>query len=186
VEGRYKDKALARAIYPTLREFSQAVDDALYELRHPEESTRVRRALPIFDPRSDQMLTPPPDGQHAHDLPLLMNEVLKQGGEILGMRLSFTGELIWTHHIVKGWWGWANWPVDGSSGQSRIRVNRLLDSSDISPATIRFLLWHEFLHVFLRQGHTNQFRKRERKWPGWITTDRELDNLNERFGVQYW
>jgi len=186
VEERYKAKALARAIYPTLRDFSRAIEDALYELRHPEESTRVRRAVPIFDPRSDQMLTPPPIGQHAHDLPLLMNEVLKEGDEILGMRLSFAGELIWTRHIVKGWWAFANWPVDASSGRSRIRVNRLLDSLDISPATIRFLLWHEFLHIFLRQGHTKQFRERERKWPGWIDTDRELNNLNERFGVQYW
>ena len=51
---------------------------------------------------------------------------------------------------------------------------------------MRFLLWHEYLHLFLQQGHTATFREYERKWPGFQAADRQLDQLNERFGVQYW
>ena len=65
-------------------------------------------------------------------------------------------------------------------------MNRLLNSRDVSAETIRFLLWHEFLHTHLRQGHTPTFRDHERRWPGVVEADRELDTLNERFGVQYW
>ena len=65
-------------------------------------------------------------------------------------------------------------------------MNRLLNSPDIAEETIRFLLWHEFLHVHLRQGHTAVFRELERRWPATVEADRELETLNERFGVQYW
>jgi hypothetical protein len=45
----------------------------------------------------------------------------------------------------------------------RLRINRLLDSPDISVNTMRFLLWHEFLHVHLASGHTKTFREHERR-----------------------
>ena len=68
----------------------------------------------------------------------------------------------------------------------RLRITRLLDSPDISVPTMRFLLWHEFLHVYLASGHTQTFREHERLWPGCVEAERELDTLNETFGVQYW
>ncbi len=42
----------------------------------------------------------------------------------------------------------------GEYGEGLIRVNVLLDSPDISRETLEFLLWHEFLHLWLKQGHT--------------------------------
>jgi hypothetical protein len=51
---------------------------------------------------------------------------------------------------------------------------------------MRFLIWHGLLHVHLSSGHTKTFRAYERRWPGYVEADRELDNLNEKFGVQYW
>jgi hypothetical protein len=68
----------------------------------------------------------------------------------------------------------------------RLRINRLLDSPDINVTTMRFLIWHEFLNVHLASGHTRTFREYERRWPGCVDAERELDSLNERFGVQYW
>jgi hypothetical protein len=68
----------------------------------------------------------------------------------------------------------------------RIVINRLPDSSAVSEATLRFLLWHEFLHVHLRQLHTPTFRDLERKWSGCKHAERELDTLGERFEVSYW
>jgi hypothetical protein len=51
---------------------------------------------------------------------------------------------------------------------------------------MKFLLWHEFLHVHLSQLHTPTFRELERKWPNMVEADRQLDTLNEKFGIQYW
>jgi hypothetical protein len=171
--------SLAKAIYPDLRRFQTAVEDALFELEHPEEATRVVRAIPIFEPRPDQQLSP---GPH-HDLRALLNEVLVTGAQLLGLEtLRYDGTLEWSKRLLKGWYGMAYI----AERPPRIRINCLLDSPDIAPNTMKFLLWHEFLHVHLNQGHTPTFRELERKWPGCVDADRQLDTLNERFGIQYW
>lgn len=40
--------------------------------------------------------------------------------------------------------------------------------------------------MYLKQGHTAEFRRRERMWPDYTTCNREMDGLHEKFGVQYW
>lgn len=176
--------SLARAIYPSLREFRSAVEDALFELQHPDQATGRARAVPIFDPRPDQQLTP---GPH-HDLGRLMAAAREEARPLLGVPKLPTWEVpvAWTRRLVKGWYGMAHWEPGGAPGQGRIRINRLLDSPDVPAAVVRFLLWHEYLHLYLRQGHTRPFRELERRWPGMVEADRFLDTLNERFGVQYW
>ena len=47
-----------------LRSFDSAVNDAIYEMKHPQDSTRVHRAEVIFEPLPNEKLTPGP----AHDL----------------------------------------------------------------------------------------------------------------------
>lgn len=180
IEARYG--SLAKAIYPTLREFRSAVEDALYEKTHPDDATRQVRAVPVFSPRPEEQMRPGP----AHDLGPLMAEVLTTGSTIAGVALAHTGELIWTKRLVKGWYGHAWWNATTPSGHGLIKINKLMDSPDVSAETLRFLLWHEYLHLFLKSGHTKAFRELERKWPEWLRCDREMDSLNERFGVQYW
>jgi len=171
--------SLAKAIYPELREYQAAIDGALYELEHPGEATRDRKAVPVFDPRPDQLLAPGP----THDLKALLSEVLVTGAKLLDLpTLEYAGGLEWSGRLVKGWYGRAYF----STTPALIKLNRLLDSPDFSAETVRFLLWHEFLHVHLAQGHTKTFRQLERLWPTMLECDRELDTLNERFGVQYW
>lgn len=180
IEARFG--SLAKAIYPTLREFRSAVEDALYEKTHPDDSTRQVRGVPIFSPRPEEQMRPGP----AHDLAPLMAEVLRVGSEILGVTLAHSGELLWTKRLVKGWYGHAWWEPTTPSGHGLIRINKLMDSPDVSPDTMKFLLWHEYLHLYLKGGHSKTFREIERKWPDWLRCDREMDSLNERFGVQYW
>jgi len=84
--------------------------------------------------------------------------------------------------ILKGWYGMAYDRADPPRG----RINRLLDSPDIGVATMRFLLWHEFLPMHLASGHTKTFHEHERRWPACVEAERELDTLTETFGVQYW
>jgi hypothetical protein len=68
----------------------------------------------------------------------------------------------------------------------RVRVNRLLDSPDLSVQAMRFLLWHEYLHVHLCAPHTPQFRRMEHLWPGHEKCDAELRGYRTHLGVQYW
>ena len=113
----------------------------------------------------------------------LRGEHLRRGAELLGVpELKYDGELSWSRRILKGWFGMAYLQAT----PKRIRINKLLDSPDINPDTMRFLLWHEFLHIHLSQGHTKTFRDLERRWPGMVDADRQLLTLNERFGVSYW
>ncbi len=177
IEASYT--GLARAIYPHLREYHAAIDDALFEIDHPDEATRSHRAVPVFTPRPEDQLAPGP----THDLATLMAEVLVRGAELLGVpELKYDGELSWSRRILKGWFGMAYLQAT----PKRIRINKLLDSPDINPDTMRFLLWHESLHIHLSQGHTKTFRDLERRWPGMVDADRQLLTLNERFGVSYW
>lgn len=170
---------LARQIYGTEAAFRAAFDDAMRELQHPGERPPPK-GVPVFDPPPSQRLKP---GPH-HDLAKLMDETLAKGAELLGRPLRHVGGLEWSRRLIKGWYGMAHFGA--SSGQGRIRINVLLDSPDFSAETMRFLLWHEFLHLHLLAGHTEEFRKLERLWPGYEVCDRELDALNERFGIQYW
>jgi superfamily II DNA or RNA helicase len=186
LQNRYTE--LAKAIYPTLRDFKQAMDDALHELQHPGDATTVPKAVPIFRPGPTDQMRPPPEGTHAHDLDALMHEVLAQGREVLGMAepLPFSARIEWTVRLVKGWYAMAYQQPGDVNGGGKIRVNRLLDSPDVSAETLRYLLWHEYLHLFLQQGHTKSFKQHETAWPAYVSGARELDTLNERFGIQYW
>jgi superfamily II DNA or RNA helicase len=182
IEQRYTP--LAKAIYPNLREYRAAIEDALYELHHPDEATQVPRAVPVFAPTNDQRLRPGP----THDLDGLLGEVLVKGRELLSIEgvLPRSGAIVWSKRIVKGWYGRADFEDSTGPGDGVIRINRLLNSPDVSADTMRMLIWHEYVHLLLRQGHTKTFRDYERRWPGIVAADRELDTLNERFGVQYW
>jgi hypothetical protein len=182
VEERYT--ALARAIYPSLREYWSAIEDALHEARYPHESTRRPRAVPIFEPRADQQLTP---GPH-HDLARLLRETLKVAKRILDLpAIDATKiEIEWTRRLVKGWYAMAYYYTEEPAGVGRIRVNRLLDTPDLSEEALRYLLWHEYLHLHLKAAHPKGFRELEHRWPTAQEGDRELYTLNERFGIQYW
>jgi superfamily II DNA or RNA helicase len=174
---------LAQAIYRNERAYNTAVEDALYELAHPDDSTRRSKCVPVFEPLPNNPLRP---GPH-HDLHKLFAEMLSGGARLLNKtELPGTPRLEWTKRIVKGVFATASWGPDSSVGEGRIRVNVLLDSPDVSEETIRFLLWHEYLHLYLKVGHPPKFRELERQWPTWVQSDTEMDTLQDRFGIEYW
>jgi len=174
---------LAQAIYPSKRGFAAAVEDATQEILEPDSATQRIRAKPVFGDWPDKPLR---EGPH-HDLGPLLRETLAQGQQILALPMPLPNklEVCWTRRFVKGWFAQVNF--SGEPGTGRIRINRLLDSPDVEPEVLRFLLWHEYLHAYLQQGHTKTFRELERRWPSCRTSDRFLDTLNEKFDVpQYW
>ena len=174
---------LARAVYPTRRDYQAAVDSARDAILYPKESLYVPKAVPIFELGDDRFLTP---GPH-HSLDELFDEVRPAAAELLGLSaLPHQGPLEWTGRILKGWYAMAYWDAGSPHGHGRIRVNKMLDSPDVPSEVLRWLLWHEYLHLHLQAGHTRTFRELERVWPGCVEAERFLDTLNERFGVQAW
>jgi hypothetical protein len=182
IKERYSD--LAQAIYPHLTDYDEAISAALREMKHGGEPVRDQKAVPIFSKLPQNPLREGP----AYDLLELMVEVLRNGQEILGQSepLPHSGEVKWTNRLVKGWYGKAYLDVTKPTGHGLIRINKLLDSPRVDVDTLRFLLWHEYLHLYLKAAHTKEFRRLERMWPDYGDADRFLDNLNEVFGVQYW
>lgn len=182
----------------------EAVPHGMFLLDYEVEGTAIRKVIHVYDHQRtcwealflDLSGRSPADfesldikaldenffGPH-HDLPKLLAEMLARGSQLLGQPLEHGGSLEWSKRIIKGWFGVAH---SHGAVSGRIRINCLLDSPDFSAETLRFLLWHEFLHIHLKQGHTEEFRRLERLWPDHSTCNREMDALNEKFGVQYW
>jgi superfamily II DNA or RNA helicase len=172
---------LAAAIYPSIEAYRAAVDRALQSDGAAEHQNPM---IPIFEPQPKEML---PFTEGHHDLHRLLAEVMSEGAALLSLPV-LPGEpsVGWTRHIVKGKFAQAKWEPDNKHGEGEIIVNRLLQSREVSQATLKFLLWHEYLHLFLKDGHPPIFRERERLWPGHVEADREIDTLTQRFGARYW
>jgi len=182
IETRF-GSPLAKAIYRSLRAYNTAISDALFEMEHPDQSTRIHKAIPVFEPLPNNTLRP---GPH-HDLPKLFEEMRRQGAAILNLtEVPGKPVMAWTKRVVKGVFATAHWDEGSTCGEGRIKVNVLLDSPDVTEETIRFLLWHEYLHLYLKVGHPPEFRKLEKSWPTWVEGDRELGNLHHQFGIEYW
>jgi hypothetical protein len=166
-------------VYPTMVDFQRAFDDAMRELEHPGLAVPTR-GVPTFEhPPANPLRSGP-----RHDLQALKDEMLRTASEIIQGPVPHHGRVDWSGRIIKGWLGRA-W-CSNQPGVGPIKINLVLDSPDISEGAMKFLLWHEYLHLYLMGGHSDGFRKFERSWPEWARWDRELDGLNERFGVEYW
>lgn len=173
---------LGQAIYPTREELKEAVQRALDALAEPENSRQPQLGRVQFEPWSDVPLRP---GPH-HRLPELWLGMLQVAGRLLPELAQPNVEVDWTRRVIRGWYAKALWEPESPLGTGQIKMNCLLDSPDVSPETIRFLMWHEFLHLYLQQGHSPRFRALERKWPGMQAADRELETLRERFDIHWW
>lgn len=70
---------LAKATYPELRDFTSAIDDAIFDIKHPDRRRRMPKAEVLFEPMPNNPLRPGP----AHDLEELLTEVLSKASSIL-------------------------------------------------------------------------------------------------------
>jgi len=177
---KYKNP-LANKIYPSFREFTSAINDAIFEIKHPDQATRKFYGEPIFDDLPNYKLSP-----GNHNLEKILKSVLTKGKEILGFNPPDNGITIeWTKRLIKGYYGIC---YQGKQvGEGKIKINSLLNSSSITIGTLEFLVWHEYLHTYLPfEKHTKYFRELEKKWKTFHESNKELDSLNERFGIQYW
>lgn len=173
---------LTQAIFGIFEEFRDVVQKEINSLTSMKLGGRPTLGKVEFETWGSQTLTPGP----FHNLEQLMGQVLEQGSTIHGLtELPWTGSIKWTRRPIKGWYGKAYFDSGLPKGGGEIRINCLLDSPDLSADALEFLLWHEYLHLFLQSGHTPLFRKLERKWPSCRQSEQELDTLNEKFDFQF-
>lgn len=173
---------LTKAIFSSFEEFRDTVQREVNTLTARSTGRRPSLGSVVFEPWGNTPLSP---GPH-HDLDKIISDVLVQGQQIHGLSsLPWKGTIRWTNRPIKGWYGKAEWDQTSMKGAGQIKINCLLDSPDVSEKTLAYLVWHEYLHLFLQVGHTPMFRKLERKFPGSRNAERELETLNERFEFQF-
>ncbi len=173
---------LTKAIFGSFEEFRDIVQKEVNNLTSAKTGRRPTLGTVEFEPWGNTPLTPGP----YHDLQQIVHFVLKKGSTIYDLpNLPWSGKIIWSKRPIKGWFGKAYWDSQSAKGAGEIRINCLLDSPDISSGALEFLVWHEYLHLFIQAGHTPVFRKLEKKWQGCRESERELDTLNERFEFQF-
>lgn len=173
---------LTKAIFPSYEEFRDIVQKEVNSITLAKTGRRPSLGVVEFEPWGNAQLSPGP----FHDLNASLQRVLEVGATIIGTgKLPWDGSINWTRRPIKGWYGKAFYRDQAPKGTGEIRINCLLDSPDISKDALEFLVWHEYLHIFLQVGHPPLFRKLERKWPTSRQGERELETLNERFEFQF-
>jgi hypothetical protein len=182
--ARSHELPLAKAIFGTFEEFRDAVQREVNDLASLKLGRKPKLGVVEFEPWGNEIIAPGP----FHDLDLTMTRVLEKAKQFRELpALPWNGSINWTRRPMKGWYGKAFWDDKMLKGDGVIKINCLLDSPNVDANTIEFLIWHEYIHLFLQDGHTPVFRRLEKKWPGIREAERELDTLSERFDfLFYW
>lgn len=175
---RSHEHPLAKAIFGTFEEYRSIVQQEINSLTSQKTGRKSRLGVVEFEAWGSDPIAPGP----FHDLNQILNSVLLRARQFNDLpELPWDGVIQWTRRPIKGWYGKATWDSKSQKGTGEIRINCLLDSPDVTVSTLEFLVWHEYLHLFLQIGHTPVFRRLEKKWPGIREAERELDTLSERF-----
>ena len=111
-----------------------------------------------------------------HDIQKLADEVIK---EMFDGKRPDIHKISWTDKPYKVFYGrfWRE--------SHNIEINSVLNSKDVKPEVIKFLLYHEMLHADIR-NHTKAFYKEEHKFPHWEEYDNFLDEKMKKFDIKEW
>jgi len=162
MEKAYAENPLAQKTFDTLDSYKQRVMTCLAGNEKPIGG-KVEE-LPLESIPFD--LTP------HHDLEKLSREVLyEMFGECDGI-----SSVSWTDKYYKWYYG-KYFPTS-----NEIRINKILNSKDVPPEVIKFLLYHELLHRDY-PGHGKAFRERENMYPGCVKWNCFLDGQMSKFNL---
>lgn len=111
-----------------------------------------------------------------HDLKKLAAEVVD---EMFSGSYPGIGNISWTDKPYKGFFGrfWQE--------SHNIEINCVLNSKDVHPEVIKFLLYHEMLHRDMPY-HDNTFREEEHRYPRWEYHQNFLFDKMNRFDIREW
>jgi superfamily II DNA or RNA helicase len=182
------ESTLARAAYPSLSAFRDAVDAEIDRLLAPSGGSDPENVAPP-SPAAEREIPLP---QQRELRPLLRSALRHGRGLLTGADDTAYGWILdhhppaadWTRAPVRSTWAhWSPRLYGTHAGQPIIRVNKALqiDPEQVADELIEYLLWHEICH-HLRpsHGHDPEFRRLEHLWPDAVALDHELDSLPER------
>lgn len=164
----YDDYEIARDLYPSKEIYQEKVSKAkIYKNKKIIIGQKVEE-LPIEWIDFDR--TP------YHNLKELADEVVN---EMFDGIYPDVNEISWTDKPYKGFYGrfWRE--------SHNIEINCVLNSKDVNPEVIKYLLYHEMLH---RENwyHDSAFREEEHKYPKWEEYDNFLNEKMNKFDIKEW
>lgn len=101
----------------------------------------------------------------AYDIAELSDEVVK---EMFGGKFRNMPVISWTERPMKSYFGIC-YP-----DRAYILINRLLDSESVPRETVKYIIYHELLHMEIFE-HNDEFRSREHKYPSFADHEHFLD-----------
>lgn len=89
------------------------------------------------------------------------------------------GKIAWTSKAYKGFYGrfWHD--------SHNIDINCVLNSKDVDPEVIKFILYHEMLHREF-SSHDKIFRIEEQKYPKYEYHQHFLEDTMNKFDIKEW
>lgn len=164
----YDEYDVARDLYPSKEIYQEKVSKAkIYKNKKIIIGQKVEE-LPIEWIDFDR--TP------CYDLRKLADEVVQ---EMFDGVYPDIDEISWTDKPYKGFYGrfWRQ--------SHNIEINCVLNSKDVKPEVIKFLLYHEMLH---RENwhHDKAFYEEEHKYPNWEEYDNFLNDKMYKFDIKEW
>ncbi len=164
----YDEYEVARDLYPSKEIYQEKVSKAkIYKNKKIIIGQKVEE-LPIEWIDFDR--TP------CHNLKELADEVVE---EMFSGVYPDVNEISWTDKPYKGFYGrfWHE--------SHNIEINCVLNSKDVKPEVIKFLIYHEMLHRGNRY-HDKAFFEEEHKYPNWEKHDNFLNEKMYKFDIKEW
>jgi hypothetical protein len=116
----------------------------------------------------------PFDRTPVYDLDELVQEVKD---EMFGGHFDGLGTITWTDKAYKGYYGI-------HYGETHnIKINSVLNSKDVPREVVKFIIYHEMLHLNNR-NHDSFFRELEHKYPHYEEYDHFLDAHMAQFDIK--
>jgi hypothetical protein len=116
----------------------------------------------------------PFDRTPVYDLDELVQEVKD---EMFGGHFDGLGTITWTDKAYKGYYG------IHYRDTHNIKINSVLNSKDVPREVVKFIIYHEMLHLNNR-NHDSFFRELEHKYPHYEEYDHFLDTHMAQFDIK--
>jgi|JI10StandDraft_1071094.scaffolds.fasta_scaffold33260_3 superfamily II DNA or RNA helicase len=148
--------------------FKQTVDRAETSLQSTKSEMLEEQIIEIE--RDRVKLRPWAKADESHDLKRILAG-LQESKALFPKGAPAVRKVSWTDRFVSSFWGMAR--PDGT-----LLINQILNSPDVPVEVLECLVFHELLHYELPyEGHSAEFRRREREHPALTRTNEFLDSF---------
>ncbi len=163
----YDSHKLASDLYGNKGDYVLACCQAKIFKDNPIRTWNIVEELP--SDKIDIDLTP------VYDLDELLDEVIDEMPDEMPATIDDV-EIAWTRRPQKSKFG-------VNDLHHHIRINRVLNSKDVSREAVKFVIYHELLHEDIPR-HGVEFRARERLYPHYEDCENELFTLFDKYSIR--